>query len=230
MSVKKLLILTAAGVASVGLTAAIAGGPTDMAPPAPVAASYFYVEGNVGYASQDFAGSPFMGGPGAVGVLGPGSQGGWAYGADIGYMFNQYVGAEVGWTYLPRFGSTSTGSAVPGSFILRSTNGTWIVLKLVAPLTENLDAFVKAGLGYRYGRIIWLAPAVVSSSRMEELRPLFAAGGTYNIGQEWMASVQFMHFMGGTTYNSMGAPVALNSVVAPASNVLTLDVGYKFTV
>jgi len=230
MSVKKLLILTAAGIASVGMTAAIAGGPTVMAPPAPVEDSYFYVEGNIGYASQDFTDATFIGaGPG---FFGPGSEGGWAYGADLGYMFNQYIGLEAGWTYLPRFANTS-GNLGNVGYDLRSTNGTWFVVKLVAPLTERLDGFFKAGIGYRYGRIIWRAPAAanssVPSSQMCELRPLFAVGGAYHFGQSWMMNIQFMHFMGGTTYNSGGAP-AVQSVVAPASNVLTLGVGYKFTV
>lgn len=234
MSVKKLLILAAAGVASVGMTAAIAGGPTDMAPPA--SDQYFYVEGNVGYAQQDFAGTVAMAGAGAAGgagVLGDGSEGGFVFGADIGYMFNQHFGAELGWTYLPRFVNTGALAAgVPTNYDLRSMSGTWLVLKMLTPITENVDAFFKAGLGYRYGRIVWNNPGVTGSSQIEELRPLLAVGASYNFGPEWMTTLQFMHFVGGTTYVSpQGTAVAaVASVIAPASNVVTLGVGYKFTV
>jgi len=237
MSVKKLLTLTtAAGVALVGMTA-IAGGPDQMAPPA-AEDNYFYVEGNAGYASQDFAGTTTMVMAGA-GTLGNGSQGGAVFGGDIGYMFTQHLGVEAGWTYLPRFHDLSNVGmmGVAGNYSVRSTSGSWLVLKLLAPVTENVDAFFKAGLGYRRARILWgaIMPAAIAgtSVRMEELRPLFAVGGSYNFGQEWMASLQFMHFMGGTTYNTAGVgitPAAINSVVAPSSNVVTLGVGYKFTV
>ncbi len=234
MSVKKLLILTAAGVASVGMTAAIAGGPH--MPPAPVADSYFYIEGNFGYADQDFADTNVNTVSSTIPVESNGGSGGIAYGGDIGYMFNQYWGLEAGWTYLPRFTNLGEATNVNLGWKLYNTQGVWMVAKIVAPVTENVDVFFKAGVSYRYGKLIYTGGAFANDPirRMEEWRPLLAVGGTYNIGQEWMASLQFMHFMGGTSYgwnNPAGAGTAgAASLVAPASNVLTLGVGYKFMV
>lgn len=240
MSVKKLLILTAAGVAaSAGMTAAMAGGPDMMAAPAPVD-SYFYVEGSVGYAFQDFsnqASNVFATGavppPTTAPSTGPnsdGATGGLAYGADFGYMFNQYIGVELGWTFLPRF----TATAPPGFLLMgfptglqfRNAGAAWGVAKLVAPLTENFDAFFKAGVSYRYGTLIF---GDVGHVGMREWRPVFGAGATYNFAQDWMASVSWMHFMGGTTYSPASATQYV-SVVAPASDVVMFSLGYKFMV
>lgn len=251
MSVMKKLLLTAAGVASLGTTAAMAGGPDMMAAPAPVE-SYFYVEANVGYAFQNYVNTssnliaPTLGAnvfP-AGGPHGDGVSGGLVYGLDFGYMFNQYIGLELGWTYLPRFVNTVVSLGPPAFAVaqsfsgvsLRNTGAAWAALKLVAPLTENFDAFFKAGVSYKYGSLVFMGaeqyPPTGSTpgvDKMRELRPVFAAGFGYNFAQDWMASVSWMHIMGGTTYGVSGPAITAN-IVTPASDLLMFSLGYKFTV
>ena len=244
MSVKKLLILTAAGVASVGATAAtMAGGPDKMAAPAPVE-SYFYVEGSIGYAFQDYTnqtGNAFS--PVGVpvsrptgGPQGDGASGGLVYGGDFGYMFNQYIGLELGWTYLPQFVETfPPGGGRPGfptGLELHNTGAAWGVFKLVAPLTQSFDAFFKAGVSYKYGTFIFQGIPVATGGPkvlIQEWRPVFGAGVTYNFAEEWTAAVSWMHFMGGTSY-SPASSTQYVSVVTPASDVVMFSLGYKFTV
>lgn len=243
MSVKKLLILTAAGIASVGATAVMAGGPDMMAPPAPVE-SYFYVEGNIGYAFQNYSyqadndsGLPLL--FPVTGVQGPqgnGVTGGLVYGADFGYMFNQYIGLELGWTYLPRFnGVPVTSGAIPTlGLSLRNAGAAWFVSKLVAPLTESFNAFFKAGVSYKYGSLVFnqFQPAAVPSLpsvHIEEWRPVFGAGVAYNFAEDWMASLSWMHIMGGRSYSPRSTSRYV-SVVTPASDLLMLSIGYKFVI
>ena len=236
MSVKKLLILTAAGVASVGATAAMAGGPDMMAAPAPVE-SYFYVEGNIGYAFQDytnqarnaFAISGAASGP-TAGPQSDGASGGLAYGGDVGYMFNQHIGLELGWTYLPQFVSTfPSGGGNVGAVTgldLRNTGAAWGVVKIAASITQSVDLFLKAGVSYKYGKLVFRNIGTVN---MDELRPTFGAGGTYNFAQDWTAGISWMHFMGDTSYSPASATTYV-SVVTPTSDVVMFSLGYKFTV
>lgn len=236
MSVKKLLISTALGVATLGATAANAGGPDMMAAPAPVE-SYFYVEGSVGYAFQDYTNeyindSQFPGG--AATLHGDGASGGITYGADLGYMFNQYIGAELGWTHLPSFTGILPNTVTASTVSLSSSGAAWLVAKLVAPLTASFDAFFKAGVSYKYGNLIWQStlntPFTPSVTKMREWRPVLGAGLTYNFAEQWMASLSWMHFMGGTSYQTAANNVRYIGLVTPASDVLSLSVGYKFTV
>ncbi|MCB1827241.1 MAG: outer membrane beta-barrel protein [Coxiellaceae bacterium] len=247
MSLKKLLIMTAAGAATLGTTAAMAGGPDVMAAPAPVD-SYFYVEANVGYAFQNYVNqaSAAVGTVGVQilplsGVQGDGASGGLVYGADFGYMFNQYIGLELGWTYLPRFANTFVSNVTAGAtglmgVSLRNAGAAWGALKLVAPLTENFDAFFKAGVSYKYGSLVFAGAeqtpptgSVSGVDKMREWRPVMAAGVSYGFAEDWMASVSWTHFWGGSTY-AISAPAVSTDVVTPASDVLMMSLGYKFSV
>lgn len=232
MSVKKFLILTAAGVASLGATAAMAGGPDVMAAPAPVD-SYFYLDGSVGYAFQDYTNQFGT----AATLFGTNTSGGVAWGADFGYMFNQYIGLELGWVDLPSADQhfvTVAGAQATVDF--KSVGAAWGVVKLVAPLTDSFDAFFKFGVSYRYGTLVWdVRPVgtafVPGTTRVREWRPVFGAGFTYNFAEDWMAGIQWMHFMGNTSYTQAASAATLVlSTIVPPSDVLSFNIGYKFTV
>ena len=106
MSIKKLLLLSAAGALAVVSSGAFAGGP-DMGPP--VEHSMFspaiYLELNGGYDWynwQDFANqvtTAFFPGPSSVSWLN--KNGGWVGGADVGFDITKFLGVEVGAYYLP---------------------------------------------------------------------------------------------------------------------------------
>jgi len=68
---------------------------------------------------------------------------------------------------------------------------------------------------------------------MQEWRPVLGAGSSYHFARDWMASVSWMHFMGGTSYSPAGAVLPGRpyvSTVAAASDVVMFNLGYQFTV
>jgi len=144
MSVKKLLVLTAAGIVSLGMTAALAGGP-DVAP----ADNGVYVDLNLGYAFQDWEGiGNILGGVGFV-TWGDNAQGGFAGSVDLGYQWNQYLAAEFGYWYLPQANFTVLPGGVGASGSINNY-ALYLAAKFMAPVMDNLDLFFKAGLAYRY--------------------------------------------------------------------------------
>lgn len=207
MSVKKLLILSATGVAALGATAAYAGGP-DFAPaPVPAFEPMVYVEGYLGYADVDwrnFALSPFT-------AFSDNSRGGFTGGGDIGYQFTPHLGVEFGGYWLPR---------VRGSFFgipVRVTS--WFLYlagKLTVPVYDRIDLFGKIGAGWR--RLRGISPFGASDN--DYWRPIFAGGATYHITHEFTASFQYIRF-----------PARISSfTAAPAANLYLGGVGYQFAV
>jgi hypothetical protein len=248
MSVKKLLILTAAGVASVGATAAMAGGPDVMMPPAPQAAeNHFYAEANFGYAMQQYSANTSGTGIGSANTPAPinpigdysgdGVNGGGVYGADFGYMANEHLGAELGWTFLPRFSHSTPSSGVVGAIAkgpisTHSVWGAWAVVKAVAPLAGGFSAFAKAGVGFRYMTIQWSNDSFQTGRNdacVEEWRPILAVGASYDVNEDMSVSLQWMRFIGGSSYSiGIGSGDIGSYVVAPSSDVVSLSFGYKF--
>lgn len=235
MSIKKQFIIIATAVAIVSATAAKADNPDIMTAPKPIE-SYFYVEANIGYAHQDYThqaanrltvkrtAKP------TAGSQGHDVRGGSVYGVDLGFLFNQYIGFEFGWTDLPRSVETIPFGAVlvgfPTGFEVRNAGAVWAVFKLVAPLTKKLNAFFKAGVSYKYGDLIFQN---VNSVSIDDLRPVFGAGAAFHFAQKWIASLSWMRFMGGTSYSPFSYSASV-SVVTPASDIVMFSLGYKLPV
>lgn len=207
MSVKKLLLLGAAGIASVAVSsAALAGGP-DVAP----APSYqaVYVEGNVGYAFQNWAGI-------AGAVVTSNRRGGFTGGVDVGYQWSRYLAAELGWFWLPRarFGGIAGAPRVTSWFA-------YLAAKMMVPLpwVDNLDLFMKAGISWHRlsARLVGLA---ATAGTLNLWRPVFAVGLQYTFYQNWMANAQFMFVPGAVSF--------VNPV--PHAYLLTVGLGYKFAI
>src|SRR3990167_9993743 len=147
MSVKKILLLGAAGIAAVGMTAAMAGGFTHE--PASVDDSGYYVEGHAGYASQNYYDNSrwFAAGAGFRTNRNNHAFGGFSGGADAGYKINRDFAVELGWFHLPDVNTMTTGLA-------QSYLTSWVLYlagKYMMPLPwmNNTDAFFKLGAAYR---------------------------------------------------------------------------------
>jgi opacity protein-like surface antigen len=190
MSVKKLLLLAAAGSAVVGATA-FAGG-VDSTYSAPMAAtaptSYFYVQGNVGYASTGFADSygPFAGNWTK-------GNGGFTWGVDAGYMWTQNLGLEVGYYMFPKASGTMTAaSGIPGA---ATSNDQWALYgaaKFAVPVYPNMDIYGKAGVGYN--RNNWTVGNASSSNHKWGF--VGGAGVDYTFDNNVFLDVQYMYFQG----------------------------------
>ncbi len=225
MSVKKFLVLTAAGIATtIGATAAFAGGPDQMAMPAPVFMPNIYVEVEAGYADvgwDRYTLSPFT-------TTGSNDTGGFTVGATVGYQFLRNFGVELGWFYLPRVRgdvSTTKGILIQSGSLRVSSGIPYFAGRLTVPLTENLDIFGKLGVTYRY--LSWSgsgAGAINFDKSKGYWAPIFAGGVQYRFTPNWYVDAKFIHV---PSHDSGSFPSPRN---APAVNMYVAGIGYSFAV
>ncbi len=237
MSVKKFLVLTAAGIASLGATAVIAGGPDMMAPPAPVDYSGYYIEGDVGYGYSNWG--AFEGGilntsfaapnPGTVT-----SNNTFVWGGDFGYQFNRYLSVEAGWYKL--------GTAAGDTYVELSEDtdaeaeagvqiSSWMLYfagKIAVPIWSSLDVFGKAGVVWRHltytGNALSNANfTTVIPEHNHYWAPFFAFGFQWWFNPNWSVNVQYLHVPANTERREISAQ-------APKANLIVGGVGYKFAV
>lgn len=249
MSVKKLLVLSAAAIAAMGATAAMAGGPDHMAMPSePAFQNSIYLEGHLGYAQSNwnsFNSNNVMGASGSS-LYSPTSngKGGFTGGADLGYNITQHIAVEGGWFYIPQvkgtattYGTTLREDPVPvGSTAKVSSWFAYMAAKLTVPLMNNFDLFGKVGVAYRALNYSYsnsavgttLANTYFVSNNGHYWAPLFGAGLQYGWGQ-WLVGAQYTYLPGNSAVNwgstGFGAPNA-----APEVNMYTGFLGYKFNV
>lgn len=203
MSVKKLLVLSAAGVATMALSAAAFAGGPDTA-----AKNGIYVEGGVGYVYENFhdLNSTFYN---------SNQTGDFAAVVDAGYRWNQYLALEAGWFWLGTADVTNTNIEVDN----------WAVygaVKLMAPIMHNLDAFFKAGVAYRDSSASANVGGTTIRDDATDVVPMFAGGVQYDIPQ-------YNLFVAGQ-YAYIGRLRDNGGVVAPGAHVFTASLGYMFEV
>lgn len=245
MSVKKLLVLSAAAFAAMGATAVLAGGPDHMAMPSePAFQNSVYVEGHLGYAQSnwnDFNSNNVIGtaGTSSTSVYSPTKhgKGGFTGGADLGYTITQHIAVEGGWFYVPQVNAQGNGSASAPVNLNSANTATvkswfaYTAAKLSVPVMDNLDLFGKVGVAYRslsYTRSNANATLAAVTGKGHYWAPVFGAGIQYNWAS-WILGAQYMYLPGNTNVNyantSFGAPDA-----APEINMYTGFVGYRFNV
>lgn len=246
MSVKKYLGLTAVGVASLAATTAMAGGPDTMVAPAPDY-SGFYIDVDVGYGESDwghFAGGIFnpTGRAATPGTVTNNASGGFAWGGDIGYAFNQYFGFELGAYDLADVDGTVGLGVSNGAELLPPPNPSsgnlrvesWILYaagKLSIPLFENFDMFGKVGIAFRWldysGSGVNGPTAGALGARYFINNQHFATwiagvGLQYWFTPEWSMNVQYLHIPGYYKAQELAQQ-------APKVNLIVAGIGYKFT-
>lgn len=236
MSVKKILLLGAAGVAAVSMSAAMAGGMTHE-PTAPMADSGYYVEGHLGYARQNYFDNENWRSAGTNYATGSNNnsnvRGGFAAGLDAGYKINRHFGVELGWFHLPDVNlaaNNSVAAAYLKSWVL------YLAGKYMMPLPwmNSTDVFFKLGAAYRKATIPAGPQAATTgynttSGSSTFVRPMFATGLDYSFSDTWSGIIQYAYFMGAR--NSFPIRTANSGALGTvAANVFTLGLGYKFTV
>jgi len=211
MSVKKLLVL-AAGVAVIGSTAAMAGGPDHMAMPAqPAFQNSIYLDGHLGYAMTSNSNWGVI-----SNYVNNNGGGGFTAGVDAGYQFTRNIALEAGWFWLPNVGFDTIPSVTTAPGQVRS----WVIYvasKLSAEVMENLDIFGNVGVGYR--DLNYSTNGNTSTGGY--WLPVFAGGLEYTYGS-WLFGGQYMFFTGNASYT-------LDNNASKA-NLFTGFVGYKFNV
>lgn len=241
MSVKKLLVLSAAAMAAISATAAIAGGPTTMAEPVIEKTPHsIYAELGFGYDQTDwanYANSGLVGVPGGS-LYNPNSHGkGYlTASADVGYNFTKHFALELGYFYLPTTSGGSTANTIggvnaAGGITVNSWLG-YLDAKLSVPIVENFDLFGKVGAAYRqlYYSFsgTFTGPMKSISGPGSYWTPIFATGANYYWGN-FILGAQYTYLPGNNQVQgnntAFGAP---NS--APEANLYTGTLGYKFNV
>ncbi len=244
MSVKKLLVLTAASLAAIGATAAMAGGPDHMAMPSePAFQNSIYLDGHVGYTQSnwtDFNSNNLMGAR-VTSSFAPtkNGKGGVTGGLDLGYNITQHIAAEAGWFYIPQV--KGAGTSNPISTVAAQSGTTtakvsswfaYMAAKLSVPVMENFDLFGKIGVAYRGLTYSPAVPANIPGNitgNGHYWSPVFGTGLQYTFAEAWMLGAQYMYLPGNAATNNgnaaFGAPNA-----APEINMYTAFLGYKFNV
>lgn len=243
MSVKKILVLSAASLAVVCATAVMAGGPDHMAMPVkPVSNKSIYLEGGFGYDQTDWANNNTNAllGVSNASLYNPNSHGlGYLTATmDLGYNFTKNIALEGGYTYLPSVSGGSTGTTIggitaSGGVAIRSWVA-YLAAKLSVPVMEHLNLFGKVGAAYR--RLNYAVSGTASgTTSLNPYRnnghywmPLFATGIQYD-WHKWLLGAQYAYIPANnqvnTTNVAFGAP---NS--APDAHLYTGTLGYRFDV
>lgn len=233
MSVKKILLLSSAGVAAVSMTAAMAGGFTHE-PTAPVAENGYYIEGHAGYARQNYFDNTNWRAATHVDTnTNNNARGGFSAGVDAGYKINRHFAVELGWFHLPDVRTNAPGSV--GAYF-----SSWVLYlagKYMCPLPwmNNTEWFFKMGVSYRDAELSAASANAlatnytVSKRDSTFVRPMFATGLDYSFSDAWSGVMQYAYFMGAR--NSFPFTTAnAGAMGTVAANVFTLGLAYKFTV
>ena len=230
MSVKKVITMSAVGLAAVGSVAAFAGGPDDVAPPTYAGV---YIEGNAGYAARDWQndGSTVYGVFHTVGLVTSKSalKGGFTCGVDLGYQFNEYFSVEGGWFYLPKSKASlggTVGRAVFAPVAASISSGlAYGALKMTVPVYFNTYLFGKLGAGYTYNKVKGATfPSTNFAggvTRSNFWNPLWAAGAQYYFNPNLSINFQYTSVAG--YHKSSG-----KNFFVPSANLFTVGLGYKF--
>lgn len=213
MSVKKLLVLAAAGVATVGVTSAMAGGVDTYSAPVAVTAptSYFYVQGQLGYAQTNWENQ-------LGGTNWSKGNGGFTWGADLGYMWTKNLGLELGGFWLPKAENGTDGTDTIDSIKTWTMYG---AVKFAVPVYPNLDLYAKAGVGYNHSTFDTTGTPFVYSADQSYHHWGFVggAGADYTFDNNVFLNVQYLRFAG------KADTLVLETTNA---NVWTAGIGYKF--
>ena len=231
MAMKKIAALSILGVATFAFTHAFAA-TKQTYKSTRFEQKHFSVGVNVGYAFQNWndalINSDFTTPVTESDRVG-GKRGGFAYGVNADYLFNRYIGLELGWTKLPRSMRHSTLVDFKNSW------AGWFAAKLMVPVSKPVSAFFKAGISYRRGKILFKQTDLNTEASMKEWAPLLAVGLNYNFSSDWSANLTYTHLVGGKIYGAELAATATTSaqgteVVVPAVNMIALGVIYNFAV
>lgn len=208
MSVKKLLLLCAAGLASAATIDAYAGGP-DVAPAPSYAPSYegIYIQGDLGYALSRWD---------EVVGYSASDSGSFTAGGAVGYQFTRYLAAEFGGFWIDR---VRVATPVTLGRVRVTDWFLYLAGKLMAPLpwVDNLDVFFKAGGAYRE-----VDPR--GGPRVELWRPVFGGGLMYWVNENWYVKGQYLYVPGNSRF------VSIFSSGVPALHLFTAGIGYKFAI
>ena len=252
MSIKKLLILSAAGFAAVTSAAAFAGGPDEMSPQS-LFTPAVYADLHGGYSWYDWKG--MVGNMTTIWFNNEGisknEDGGWAGGADVGFQIFKNIAFEVGGFYLPKVEGTVNTANNSQQTSCGGDDGTcfsgdqynWAAyaagkFSVDMPYVEGLDMYAKVGAMWR-GMSNERQSVVGRGGVKGYIDVIYGAGFEYDLMQTgFRVGVQWMRIPGthrgqenpSTTANGVGGLTPSKEIASrqPAQDLVTGSVGYKF--
>src|SRR3989344_713985 len=212
MSVKKLLILAAAGVGLVS-TAALAGGA-----PAGAYSSPAHSDFNVGPYAQLNIGYAYYGWKHALGTDAGGSwsRGNWGFtpGLAVGYSFNNYLAAELGGFYIWPAKYSENGANLKIKQWMSYAAG-----RISIPVYQDTTLYTKVGIGYQHVKVDDSLLSSRTASTEHSWEPFFGLGVNYSFTPQIYAGLEW-DFFAGDTRNS--------NLETRDVSILMATVGYKF--
>ncbi len=238
MSVKKIVLMTAASVAVLTAGVSFAGGSYA----APVASnSGVYVDVTAGAFLRDIKDNSSLSQDGTTLATYDNGQSGFTVGGNLGYQFNKTWSVEVGYDWLQNAKVTASGAAIfTGGSALASgdivTVKTWMMdaaLKASVPVMDCVSAFAKLGAAYTHNEVDLNDAGTHYKKDNNYWNPMFGAGLDYNVNQTWTVGVEYTYVPGGDTWAKVHASPILpgtraGSHVLPGIHALKLKVGYTF--
>lgn len=211
MSITKFLTFSAAGIAALTASVVMAGGPEDVAMPAPITG--VYAQADIGYLdygwNHHFPAVNFN----------SNRSGGLSYGGAVGYQWTRYLAAEAGVFYVPQIrGVQGLGTVKINAWFVYAAGKVMVPVKWV----KGLELFAKAGIAYRENELTTTGP--ISEVSVTDWHPIFGAGVMYRINPSWYVKAQWLHVPSGKLLSIFGA-----SAHIPTYNLYLFGAGYLFT-
>lgn len=255
MSIKKLVILSAAGVAALASAVAFAGGPEVIPCQPPVFVPFVYIGGSAGWAYSDWNSFLFNGAFQSV------TTSGFTYGGKLGYQATDHFGIEAGGYSLPAskqtfFNGTTpggvnpiTGDPIPGQTVnIYGEVDSWVAygaltLRAAIPGYDAVHVTGKVGGAYRgldHSGSLYKGYAAELGSVDDGGYGTVVFGATvdYSFQESYnlplFLAVDYLFVPGsnaswaGSTSN--GTTTAISANAAPAAQIVVGTIGFNFAV
>lgn len=215
MSVRKNLVLAAAGVVAMGAASmTLAGGGDSMAAPAAVPAAQFqrfaYAELGGGYTITNY--DKYNGSANVAD-----NNGGFGFGGALGYQFMPNFAIEAGASYVPTFDQVQSG----GTYDVKS----WMAYgaaRINAAVSDKMGVFGKLGYGYRN------LESGANNKDANYWKPVAGLGVSYDVMNNLYATAQYMFMLGDYDNDGGAGPGISHQINAQKDlNMFTVNLGYK---
>jgi len=147
-------------------------------------------------------------------------EGGFSFGADLGYQIIRYFGIEFGYSYFRR---------VSGNNLSIQTPYYYFAGKVSYPFLENdnLSIFANFGAALRELEYSGSSAQGVYNNKRYNIRPVYGLGIQYYFSHRWKATMQWLEV---PKYTSGDVNSKDSSKQIPRTDQLLIGLGYLFTI
>lgn len=207
------MLVSAAALATVGMAAASNSmAASDQSSSSN--ASGIFISGNLGYSDQGYKKSDFVSTPSKLDTTG------FAWNANAGYQFNQYVAVEGGYT---RFADTKATFTGLGTNTI-SLYGLGMDVKGILPVSSQFDLFAKVGAMRLSEKQTVQEGSATAKLTGNAWTPTLGLGTAFNVNSNVALTLQDAYTFK-TDFKKSGVKVNM-----PATNAILAGVSYKFNV